>query len=179
MSSVSGVNSSALNSILNYLNGNTASTSTANGATSTSGNNSGITTASNQKASITLLAAETQFSAESSLIAGSDSDTSSMDQLAMSADNYKFLAQTKVLQNHPELINTLLNLDTSSQTSSDGSDSSSIFNSLESSLGQTSGVTDSSSILDLLESSLGQSSTGGADLSNILGSLGSKINLTV
>lgn len=117
MSSISGVTTSALDSILGSLGttASAASTASESGTTSagTTTEESGTTGAS----SVALAKAETQLSLMGTLLGSSTLGASTMEQLAMSANNFQILAQSGVLKTHPELIGTLFNTGSSSQAS--------------------------------------------------------------
>ena len=133
MSSINGISTNALSGILNSLVAKPASPSTANSTSdstssdstspSTTATTSAASTTSSQADSLRLMAAQAQLSMIGALLDDSSSSATSMDQLAMSAENYKILTQSNILQAHPELVNTLLNNGTSSLSSTEEGDS--------------------------------------------------------
>ena len=123
MSGITGIGSDTISSILDFIyaaSDTSASESVSDDASSdTASNTSEASEAADLAASLAVLAAEAQLSQIETLLGGSPSSDETMSQLFMSAENYKVLIQSDILDMHPELASTLLDDGTSSSSTAD------------------------------------------------------------
>ena len=119
MSNISSTASSTWSSILTYLSPTASSSSTASQTDSTSDSSTAEATDAadnSQGNSVVLLKAQNQLSLIGTLLGSTTLLSATMEQLALSAENFKILGQSGVLKTHPELIGSLFNTGSSSQT---------------------------------------------------------------
>jgi hypothetical protein len=128
MSGITGIGAGALSGILDSLYA-TFDTSASgvdstqdSTSTDTSAETSGSSAATDQAASLALLMAEARLSMMEALFDDSASSETTMNQLFTSAENFKILTRSDILETHPELIDALLDSGTSSSVSSDAED---------------------------------------------------------
>lgn len=123
MSGITGIGSDTISSILDSIyaaSEPSASESASDGTSSdTAAKPPESSEAADLAASLAVLAAEAQLSLIETLFDSSPSSDETMGQLFMSAENYKVLIQSDILDMHPELASTLLDDGTSSSSTAD------------------------------------------------------------
>lgn len=123
MSGITGISADTISGILDSIyaaSDTSVSESSSDGTSSdTTADTSETSEAADLAASLAVLAAEAQLSLIENLFGDSASSDATMNELFMSAENYKVLVQSDILETHPELAGTLLDVETSSSASAD------------------------------------------------------------
>jgi hypothetical protein len=127
MSSVSGIGSNLLSTVLSALTQNNSTTASAGSQSATTTGNS--STASKQTDAIGLALAEEQFSLNQSLLNAMPSPVSFQD-LAMFSENLNVLKGSHLINTHPDLVQSLLS-GSFSQTTQPSSLETELLNTLE------------------------------------------------
>jgi hypothetical protein len=126
MSSVSGIGSNFMDTVLSAFSQNNATTASAGSQPATTGNAS---TASKQTDAIGLALAEEQLSLNQSLL-NAMSSPASFEDLAMASENLNVLKGSHLINTHPDLVQSLLS-GSFSQTTQPSSMSTELVNTLE------------------------------------------------
>ena len=104
MSSISGIGSNLMSTVLSAFSQNNATTASAGSPSATTGNSS---TAGKQTDAIGLALAEEQFSLNQSLLNAMSSPVS-FEDLAMFSENLNVLKGSHLINTHPDLVQSLL-----------------------------------------------------------------------